>query len=90
MSWPGIGAVLYIVYFSTSIGYGAWAFLMKSYSTSVVVPFTLLVPLVGFMSSALYLGEELQPWKLLAAVFILGGLIFGLLEKQIRSWLSPR
>ncbi|MFZ4102803.1 MAG: EamA family transporter [Sphingobacterium thalpophilum] len=90
MSWPGIGAVLYIVYFSTIIGYGAWAFLMKSYSTSVVVPFTLLVPLVGFMSSALYLGEELQPWKLLAAVFILGGLIFGLLEKQIRSWLSPR
>jgi O-acetylserine/cysteine efflux transporter len=63
---------------------------MKSYSTSVVVPFTLLVPLVGFISSALYLGEELQLWKLLAAVFILGGLIFGLLEKQIRSWLSPR
>ncbi len=90
MSWPAIGAVLYIVYFSTHIGYGAWGFLMKSYSTSVVVPFTLLVPVVGFMSSALYLGEELQSWKLLAAVFILGGLIFGLLEKQIRSWLSPR
>jgi O-acetylserine/cysteine efflux transporter len=90
MSWPAVGAVLYIVYFSTHIGYGAWGFLMKSYSTSVVVPFTLLVPLVGFMSSALYLGEELQSWKLLAAVFILGGLIFGLLEKQIRSWLSPR
>lgn len=90
MSLPAIGAVLYIVYFSTHIGYGAWGFLMKSYSTSVVVPFTLLVPLVGFMSSALYLGEELQSWKLLAAVFILGGLIFGLLEKQIRSWLSPR
>jgi O-acetylserine/cysteine efflux transporter len=89
-SWAAVGAVLYIVYFSTHIGYGAWGFLMKSYSTSVVVPFTLLVPLVGFMSSALYLGEELQSWKLLAAVFILGGLIFGLLEKQIRSWLSPR
>lgn len=90
MSLAAVGAVLYIVYFSTHIGYGAWGFLMKSYSTSVVVPFTLLVPLVGFMSSALYLGEELQSWKLLAAVFILGGLIFGLLEKQIRSWLSPQ
>lgn len=90
MSWPAIGAVLYIVYFSTHIGYGAWGFLMKSYSTSVVVPFTLLVPVVGFMSSALYLGEEIQSWKLLASLFILGGLIFGLLEKQIRSWLSPR
>jgi len=90
MSWPAIAAVCYIVYFSTHIGYGAWGFLMKSYSTSVVVPFTLLVPVVGFMSSAIYLGEEIQSWKILASLFILGGLIFGLLEKQIRSWLSPR
>jgi O-acetylserine/cysteine efflux transporter len=85
-----IAAVFFIVYFSTHIGYGAWGFLMKSYSTSVVVPFTLLVPVVGFISSALYLGEKLPYWKLLASLFILGGLIFGLLEKQVRSWLSPR
>lgn len=85
MSWPAIAAVLYIVYFSTHIGYGAWGFLMKSYSTSVVVPFTLLVPVVGFLSSAIYLGEEIQSWKLLASLFILGGLIFGLLEKQVRG-----
>jgi len=48
VSWPAIGAVFYIVYFSTHIGYGAWGFLMKSYSTSVVVPFTLMVPFFGF------------------------------------------
>ncbi len=85
VSWPAIAAVAYIVYFSTHIGYGAWGFLMKSYSTSVVVPFTLLVPVVGFLSSALYLGEELPYWKLVASLFILGGLIFGLLEKQVRG-----
>lgn len=85
MSWPAIASICYIVYFSTHIGYGAWGFLMKSYSTSVVVPFTLLVPVVGFMSSAIYLGEEIQSWKLLASLFILGGLIFGLLEKQVRG-----
>ncbi len=85
LSWPAIGAVCYIVYFSTHLGYGAWGFLMKSYSTSVVVPFTLLVPVVGFLSSAIYLGEEIQSWKILASLFILGGLIFGLLEKQIRG-----
>jgi O-acetylserine/cysteine efflux transporter len=85
VSWPAIGAVFYIVYFSTHIGYGAWGFLMKSYSTSVVVPFTLMVPVVGFISSALYLGEELSYWKLLASLFILGGLILGILEKQVRG-----
>jgi len=88
MSWPAIGAVCYIVYFSTHLGYGAWGFLMKSYSTSVVVPFTLLVPVVGFLSSAFFLGEELQSWKLLASLFILGGLIFGLLEKQVRGLIA--
>ena len=85
VSWPAIGALCYIVYFSTHIGYGAWGFLMKSYSTSVVVPFTLLVPVVGFISSALYLGEELPYWKLLASLFILGGVILGMLEKQVRG-----
>lgn len=84
VSWPAVLAVGYIVYFSTHIGYGAWGFLMKTYSTSVVVPFTLLIPVVGFLSSALFLGEELPNWKLLASLFIMAGLIFGLLEKQIR------
>ncbi|NQV74517.1 MAG: EamA family transporter [Bacteroidetes bacterium] len=88
VTWPAIAALFYIVYFSTHIGYGAWAFLMKSYSTSVVVPFTLLVPVVGFISSALYLGEELQSWKLLASLFILGGLIIGLLEKEVRALIT--
>lgn len=85
VSWAAIAAVFYIVYFSTHIGYGAWGFLMKSYSTSVVVPFTILVPLVGFLSSAIYLGEELHSWKLVASLFILGGLVFGLLEKKVRG-----
>lgn len=83
VSWPTVAAICYIVYISTHVGYGAWGVLLKSYATSTVVPFTLLVPVVGFVSSALYLGEQLPWWKLLASVFIMGGLVFGLLEKQV-------
>ncbi|WP_256010167.1 EamA family transporter [Desertivirga xinjiangensis] len=86
-SWETIAAVFYIVYISTHIGYGAWGFLLKSYSPSAVVPFTLLIPVVGFFSSAVFLGEDLPSWKLLASLFIIGGLVFGLLERQIRSLL---
>jgi O-acetylserine/cysteine efflux transporter len=86
-SWATVAAVFYIVYLSTHIGYGLWGFLMKSYSTSAVVPFTLMIPVVGFLSSALYLGEDLPSWKLLASLFIIGGLVFGLLEKQVSGWL---
>ena len=85
VSWSAALAVCYIVYFSTHVGYGAWGFLIKSYSTSAVVPFTLLIPVVGFLSSALFLGEELPYWKLLASLFIIAGLIFGLLEKKVRG-----
>ncbi|WP_411274891.1 EamA family transporter [Daejeonella sp.] len=87
-SWDTILAVFYIVYVSTHVGYGAWGFLMKSYSTSSVVPFTLLVPVIGFLSSALYLGEELPSWKLVASLFIIGGLIFGLLGKQVQGMIK--
>lgn len=88
VSWATIGAIVYIVYISTHVGYGAWGFLLKSYPTSVVVPFTLLIPVVGFLSSALFLGEELSTWKLIASLFIMGGVVFNLLEQQTRKLLQ--
>ena len=78
-------ALLYTVYISTHVGYGAWGFLLKTYSTAAVVPFTLLIPVVGFLSSALFLGEELSTWKLVASLFVMTGLIFNVLEKQIKA-----
>ncbi|WP_207425092.1 EamA family transporter [Pedobacter sp. SYSU D00535] len=86
-SWETIAAVSYIVYISTHIGYGAWGLLLKSYAASAVVPFTLLIPVVGFFSSAVVLGEDLPSWKLFASLFIMGGLVFGLLERQVRRLL---
>ena len=84
-SIPTVGAVLYIVYLSTHVGYGLWGFLLNTYPTAVVVPFTLLVPVFGFLSSAFFFGEELPTWKLLASAIVIAGLAFNLLEKQIRS-----
>lgn len=88
VSWITIVAIIYTVYISTHIGYGAWGFLVNSYPTSVIVPFTLLIPVVGFIGSALFLGEELPLWKLWASLFIMGGLIFNLLEKQVQKLLK--
>lgn len=85
VSWQSLVAVLYIVYLSTHLGYGIWGFLLKTYSTASVVPFTLLVPIIGFLSSAFFLGEELTWWKLLASLFVMGGLVFNLFENQIQK-----
>lgn len=50
-----------------------------------MVPYTLLIPVVGFISSALFLGEQMTTWKILASVLILSGLIFNLLEKKVKK-----
>ena len=90
VSTDTILAVLYIVYVSSFVGYGIWGFMLNSYPTAVVTPFTLLVPVVGLVSTAFFLGEELSSWKLLACLFIIAGLVFNLLEKQIRALSSKQ
>lgn len=88
ISLPTILAILYIVYLSTHIGYGLWGFLLNSYATAAVVPFTLLIPVVGFLSAAVVLNEPLPFWKILASVFVMVGLVFNLLEKYILASLK--
>lgn len=88
ISWTAIAAIAYVVYISTHLGYGIWGSLIKMYPTSTVVPFTLLIPVVGFLSSAMFLSEQLTDWKLWASFFIMGGLIFNLFEKKILSFMD--
>lgn len=88
ISWITVGAVAYVVYVSTFLGYGIWGFLLKKYTTSAVVPFTLLIPVVGFLSSAVFLKEEMTTWKLWASFFIMVGIVFNLFEKKLRLFLE--
>jgi len=79
ISAVGIGAVLFNAVAATLIGYGAWAFLLRTYSASLVAPFSFLVPIFGMSSAALLLGEALTPTKALAGLLILAGLMLTVL-----------
>ena len=68
-------AVAYIVVASTWIGYGGWNYLMARYPMTTIAPFALLVPVVGLLSSACWLGESLPVWKLIACLFVVLGLL---------------
>lgn len=83
-----VAAVAYVVYVSTFLGYGIWGFLLKKYATSAVVPFTLLIPVVGFLSSAVFLKEDLTVWKLWASFFIMIGVVFNVFENKLRKVLN--
>ncbi|KTC65594.1 integral membrane protein (plasmid) [Legionella adelaidensis] len=81
----GVVSVLYIVYFSTWIGYGVWNWLISRYPVNTIVPFTLLVPVVGLVSSVIILDEPFQQWKLLASIMVLTGLCFHIVSARFAS-----
>lgn len=83
LTWHGISSVMYIVYISTWVGYGVWSLLLSRYPVSSVVPFTLLVPIVGLITSVIFLGEPLQPWKIVAGLLVLSGLCINLLGARL-------
>jgi O-acetylserine/cysteine efflux transporter len=79
LTWVGAASVLYIVYLSTWVGYGVWNWLLGRYPVSFIVPFTLLVPIVGLLSSAILLGEPLPLWKISAGLLVMSGVCINLL-----------
>lgn len=83
LNWLSGGAVLYITYLSTLFSFGVWSWLLLHHPISTIAPFTLLVPVVGILSSALVLGEPLQSWKIFAALLVIAGLCVNLLGPRI-------
>ncbi|MFI9238378.1 EamA family transporter [Streptomyces sp. NPDC053079] len=73
LDWSGVGALLFVAWVSTVLGFGAWSFLLRTYDASAVAPFSLLVPVFGMSSAALLLGEGVSPLRWCAAVLLVGG-----------------
>ena len=83
IAWQAVG--------NSMFGYGAWGWLLARYPASSVAPMALLVPVFGMGSAALWLGEPLPGWKLLAALCIVGGLAVNMLGPRLfaRPAISP-
>jgi len=77
IAWQAIG--------NTMFGYGAWGWLLARYPASSVAPMALLVPVFGMGSAAIWLGEPLPAWKLLAALCIVGGLAINTLGPRLQT-----
>ncbi len=80
VSLTAILCTAYTVYFSTLVAYSLWSWLLARHPATTITPFALLVPISGMLSSALFLGEPLPGWKLVAAALVISGLsltIFG-------------
>jgi O-acetylserine/cysteine efflux transporter len=79
------GALAFIVFGATLIGYGLWYYLVGKYEVTRVVPFTLLVPIAGMLGGALLLGEELTLLKIGGGAVIICGVAIIQLRRRQRS-----
>ncbi|MCP2263447.1 EamA family transporter [Promicromonospora thailandica] len=56
-TWPAVLSTLYTAWLASLVGYGVWNTLLARYRAGAVVPFTMLVPVVGMTAAWLAFGE---------------------------------
>jgi len=85
LTWRSFASIGYNAYPVTLLGFAAWNWLLSRYPAATVAPFSLLVPVFGFASSALVLGEPIHSWKVIAAALIMAGLCINLMGARIAT-----
>lgn len=74
LSLAAILSTLYTAVFASLVGYGIWNTLLAKYPTSAVVPFTLLVPVVGIIAAWIAVNEQPTLSEVIGGVIMLAGL----------------
>lgn len=82
ISYGGVGALLYIAYLATLVGFGAWGWLLRRYDAGQVAMYSLLVPPFGMSSAALFRGERITLPDAIATVLIVGGVALGSVRRR--------
>jgi len=90
LTWVSGGAILYITYLSTLLGFGLWSWLLHHHPIGTVAPFTLLVPIIAILSSAAFLNEPLQTWKIIAALLVILGVCINLFGPRLYARIGKK
>ena len=81
-----ISSIISIVYLglvASLVAYGLWAKMLSHYPTSLIAPFSLLVPIIGMSSTAFFLHEHLASREIMGASIIMLGLIINIFGNRI-------
>ncbi|WP_461152963.1 EamA family transporter [Saccharopolyspora tripterygii] len=85
-----LAGLAYTSLLATVVGSGLWTTLLSKYPASTVAPFSLLVPVVGFSTAWLILGEQPHPFELAAGAVVVTGVLLGSMRLARRpSTLEP-
>lgn len=70
-----LGTSLYLGGVATVGGFGMWSALLSRYPAAHIAPFSLIVPVFGFLGSFVFLGERITVFEATGAVIIALGLM---------------
>lgn len=89
IQWHNIMALVYLAGLASIMGYGCWGYLLGRYETWKIAPLSLLVPVVGLISAALLLDEQLNAMQALGTLTIGIALIINLFGARLIGFLRP-
>lgn len=90
-TWTGAGALVFLAYPATLLGFGLWSRLIGRYPVATVAPFALLVPVAGLLATCLALHEAITSVAIVGSALILLGMMFNIIgTARLRNSLLPR
>lgn len=74
---PAWAGMLYTIVIGTVVGSGLWTWLMARHPAGIVAPFSMLVPVVGFITAFVVLGEQPSLLEAVGGVIVVAGVVWG-------------
>ncbi|MFT0545271.1 EamA family transporter [Allopusillimonas ginsengisoli] len=88
ITYVGVLAVFYLAVVATVVGYSLWGRLLARHPASKVAPLSLLIPVLGLLSSSWLLGERLTMAQWLGGLVVMVGLAVNVFGQRLRSRLK--
>lgn len=87
---PAVLSTIYTAWLASLVGYGIWNTLLAHHPAAAVVPFTMLVPVVGLTTAWLVQGEVPNGWESVGGALLLLGVAVTTGVLGPRRRLGPR
>ncbi|WP_194090441.1 EamA family transporter [Vibrio hibernica] len=82
--------VLYLAFAASLFGYSAWGAAIAKHGTANVVPFALLVPVIGLFSGWIILDETLNNLQFIGCGIVILGLCIYIFNQKIKLWVQSQ
>ncbi|WP_338556560.1 EamA family transporter [Erwinia sp. E_sp_B04_7] len=72
-TWRGWFGIFYSAIFSSIIAYSLWYWLLRSYNVNLIMPYSLLTPVLAVIMGVLVLGDSMNMFKVTGALLVIAG-----------------